>query len=81
MTVTAGMYRQPCGAAGYFIRFEDGSTHAIQAFGHCSEFDCNSGDCENCPFADADSAECVCGWEEADDLLDHYDAMNFVYSD
>lgn len=30
---------------------------------------------------DSDGLVCVCGWEEADDLLDHYDAMNFVYSD
>lgn len=63
-------YNTPCGAAGVIITYADGSKHAINAYNAptCTN-ECNG--C-NCAYDMAESADHVCGWEAAEELLRCY---------
>lgn len=64
-------YRTLCGAAGIAITFADGSKHAINAYNAptCT----NACDGRGCVYNMAETADHVCGWEEAENLLSCYE--------
>lgn len=58
--INVEMYRDN-GAAGYLLTWDDGDKTAINAY-NSQLFNLEG----------IESVDCVCGWDEADELLEHY---------